>query len=158
VAESKHVWRAPLAYRILGGLGAVLMAGAALLPLNNGVVTFPLDDPHPHVDSMYQIVGLILAAVCVAWVCRARVDLRDDHLMLRYTLWSRRIPLREIANVTAVHKGLRFETRDGLFYYSPLGIGEKSFASWLHRHTGADSIAETIMRACPNDGIVTGAP
>jgi hypothetical protein len=115
------------------------------------MMTFPPDGSGDYrQDLEYRILLIVLAAVLLAWVHRARMDLRHDDIVMRHMLWSRRIALSEITSVTAGREGLSVETRDGATYGSPMFIGQKSpLASWLHRKARADEIAEAITDARP---------
>jgi hypothetical protein len=101
-------------------------------------------------DIGFRRLLVALAIVLVAWVHRVRMDLGPDAVVMRYLLSSRRIPLRTIASVTAGRDGLSVETSDGVTHGSSMFIGQKApLASWLHRTTQADEIAEMIMNARP---------
>lgn len=137
---------------------AAWMVCGALLPWNNGMMTIPPDGTgdYRH-DIGYRIALVGFAAVCLAWVIRARIELRQDDLVMRYMLRSRRVPLSEITGVRAGREGLSIRTRQGRTYNSPTGIGGKApLASWLHRRTKADRIAEVIMEARPQGPLRTG--
>jgi len=127
------------------------MVGGSLLPWNDGTITLPPDGSGEYQHDLgYRLLGIALAAVLLTWVYRARMDLRQDDIVMRYMLWSRRVPLSEITNVTAGREGLSVETRGGATYGSPMFIGQKApIAAWLRRRTQADEIAETIMDARP---------
>lgn len=151
MSNGKNLWRAPLGYRVFFTVVAVFMVGGALMPWEDGMMAFPPDGSGDYRHDMgFRLLLIALAAVLLAWVYRARMDLRQDDVVMRYLLWSRRIPLREIAGVTAGREGLNVETRNGATYGSPMFIGQKApLASWLHRRTQADEIAERIMEARP---------
>lgn len=140
-----------MGYRFFFSLVAAVMIIGALLPWNNGVLTFPLDGSGDYRQDLgYRLLAVALAGVFLAWVFRARMDLRQDFIVMRYMLRSRHISLAEVTSVTTGREGLSVETRDGSRYSSPMFIGQKApLASWLHRRTRADEIAETIMKARP---------
>jgi hypothetical protein len=140
-----------LGYRILFSLVAVLMVGGSLLPWDDGSIALPPDGSGDYQHDLgYRFLGIVLAAVLLTWVFRARMDLHQDDIVARYMLSSRRISLSDITSVTSGREGLSIETRGGAAYGSPMFIGQKApLASWLGRRTQADEIAEAIMNARP---------
>ena len=151
MSDNTRLWRAPLVFRVFFTAAAAFMVVGVLLPWEDGAVAIPPDGSGDYRQDLgYRVLGITLAAVLLAWVHRARMEVRADELALRYTLSSRRIPLRDITRVTAGEHGLSIETHDGASYGSPMFIGEKSpLSSLLHRRARADDIAQTIMDARP---------
>ena len=143
VSSDDRVWRAPLVFRVFFGLLGVACVAGAVLPWGGAA-------------SFWQDLGTRLGLVAVGafWVCltyRARMEIREGELVLRYTLTTRLIPLRAIASVSPEQSGLAFTTRDGDTFSSPAFIGEKApLTRWLGRRTRADGIADTIMAARPS--------
>jgi hypothetical protein len=143
VSNDDRVWRAPLVFRVFFGLFSVACAAGALWPWED-------------LAGYWHDLGtrLALLAVGAFWVCltyRARMEIRDHGLVLRYTLTTRVIPLHAIASVSPERSRLIFTTRDGGSYNSPAFIGEKApLLMWLRRRTRADGIADTILAARPS--------
>ena len=143
VSNDDRVWRAPLVFRVFFGLFSVACAAGALLPWD-GAASYSHD--------LGARLGLL--AVAAFWMCltyRARMEIRDGELVLRYTLTTRSIPLHAIAGVRPERSGLIFTIRDGGTFPTPAFIGETApLMTWLRRRTGADGIAATIMAARPS--------
>jgi hypothetical protein len=142
MSSNGRVWLAPLPFRVFFGLASLALAAGAVLPWDG-------------LASYWHDLGLRLSLLAesvflVTLTYRARMELDEEQLVLRYTLTTRVIPLHTIVSVTPGRAGLQFQTRDGASYGSPAFIGEKApLMSWLHRRTKADSIAETILAARP---------
>ena len=148
MSDRRHVWRASWAARVYWTVLGVVVVVMACLPSRDGPVTFPLDGSGSIRDGMgYRLLGVAAVAFWLCRIYRARMELRSDELVLRYTLTTRVIPLHAIASVTPGRAGLVIETDDGARYGSPAFIGEKApVATWLRRSTRADGIADLIMR------------
>jgi hypothetical protein len=150
VSKDGRVWRAALGYRLFVSLVAVVLLAGAALPTDDGVVTFPLSGGYGD-GIAYRLLAVVVAALFLALVHRARMEIRGRDLVMRYTLWSRSIPLAEITRVTAGREGLTVETCEGATHGSPAFIGGKApLVAWLRRRTRSDAIAEQIMAARPD--------
>jgi hypothetical protein len=141
-AGSARVWRPSVFYRLFFGIVGVGMVVVALLPWDDAAGFTQ--------DLLIRLVALLGGMMWLALTSRARMELRDGELVLRYTFTTRTIPLHTLVSVTPGREGLTFETADGARHGSPAFIGEKApLSAWMKRRTRADSIADVIMAARP---------
>lgn len=145
VVEPPVTWRPVLPSRAFGVVFVLFMCFAtaeSLIGLANG-------------DGLDLLPGLAIFPIAGVLAWRMAVSswlrLTSTEVIVRNPVGVVRIPLREITVVIAGYGGITImradRTRVGAW-----AVQKTNLASWLHWHTRADDVAETILTAAREAG------
>jgi hypothetical protein len=100
-----------------------------------------------------RLGSLGIGAALLLCAHRPRLELRDDVVLARGLVLSKRIPLTELVDARAGYHGIELMTRDGR-HFTPTFVGEKSnLYLFLGRRGRADDIATTLLTAARPDSV-----
>ncbi|MBG0831875.1 hypothetical protein HS041_29630 [Planomonospora sp. ID67723] len=140
----EQTWRVSLALRIVGvGLFLVLLGVLAfvVMIIISGFEVAP-------VASVLGLVGLVplmraLLVKCLLDSIRPWIRLNGEVVIIRNPLSTHRIPLAQIASISAHDDGITIETHAGRVI-SAWAVQKSNLATWLGWHTRADRVADRL--------------